>query len=159
MKLYIDEIPEEGFDLKIAEETVEHDVIVAPVHADLRVGKTGTEVLLSGNVTATVKLCCSRCLKDFRREMTVPVDVVYHPVEELKGDETYEIRNGKYFLRSTRDVMSDAMQTITTTINLDYAKIAGIDLPASITGSSQLRSVSTTMDTRMNIMLSNCRIE
>ena len=37
-------------------------------------------------------LQCSRCLKDFWSELSIPVDVVYHPVEELKGEDKHEIK-------------------------------------------------------------------
>src|SRR4030042_1665746 len=32
------------------------------------------------------------CLKDFWSELSIPVDVVYHPVEELKGEDKHEIK-------------------------------------------------------------------
>jgi len=80
-------------------------------------------------------------------------------VMNVESTEKYEFRNRKYFLRSTRGVLSDSMQTITTTINVDYINVGGVELPASITGSSQLRSASTTMDGKIKIMLKNCQIE
>jgi uncharacterized protein len=92
MKLSINDIPEEGLNLEISEEKVAPDFIFSPVQASLAIHKAGTQVCVKGNVTAKVKLTCSRCLKDFFREMSVPVDVVYYPIEELRSDETYEIK-------------------------------------------------------------------
>ena len=92
MKLYIADIPEEGLSLNVVEEKVTPDFIVSPVQASLEIRKAGTQVCVKGCMTATVKLSCSRCLEDFSREISVPVDVVYYPVKEIQGDETYEIK-------------------------------------------------------------------
>ncbi|MFZ6016051.1 MAG: YceD family protein [Nitrospirota bacterium] len=92
MKIVIPEIPVEGFDLKI-EETIELDNLISPVMAQLRIQKIGLEVMVRGNLTADLQLQCSRCLKDFKRHISVPVDVVYHPVTELKGEEKYELNS------------------------------------------------------------------
>ncbi len=93
MKVVISEIPDEGLDLE-GEESLELDVIklISPVTARLRVEKVGQEVIIRGDLTAHVELQCGRCLKDFRREVLVPVDVVYHPAEELRGEERYELK-------------------------------------------------------------------
>jgi len=90
MKVLIPEIPEEGLDLEI-HEAIESDAILSPIKARLRIEKVGTEVLVKGDLTADIKLQCSRCLKDFYSVLTVPVDVVYHPVGELKEDK-HEIK-------------------------------------------------------------------
>jgi uncharacterized protein len=92
MKIIISDIPKEGLDLQIEEE-VAFGNISAPVKAQLRVEKLGTEILVRGNFTAEVILQCSRCLKDFTHIISVPVDAVYHPIDELKGEDHYEIKN------------------------------------------------------------------
>lgn len=92
MKVLISQIPEEGFDLDL-QETTESDTIVSPISARLRIEKVSTELIVKGNVIADVKLQCSRCLKDFRSVLSVPVDVIYHPVEELKGEDKHEIKS------------------------------------------------------------------
>lgn len=94
MKIVIPEIPGEGFDLKI-EETIESDDLISPVMAQLRIQKIGPEVMVRGNLTADLQLQCSRCLKDFKRPLSVPVDVVYHPIAELRGEEKYELNSEK----------------------------------------------------------------
>ena len=91
MKVLIPQIPEEGLDLEL-QETIESDTIVSPIRARLRIEKVGAELIIKGNVVADVKLQCSRCLKDFQSVLSVPVDVVYHPVEELKGENKHEIK-------------------------------------------------------------------
>lgn len=90
MKIAISEIPQEGLDVAL-QETIKADDFVSPVEAGLRIEKAGTEVLVKGDLKAHVKLQCSRCLKDFERVISVPVDVGYHPVEELKGEEAHEL--------------------------------------------------------------------
>jgi uncharacterized protein len=91
MKILISEIPEKGLDLELRE-TIENDIILSPVAAQLRLEKVGNEVVVKGNLRADIKLQCSRCLKEFCSGLSVPVDVVYHPVEELKGEDKHEVR-------------------------------------------------------------------
>jgi len=91
MKVLISEIPEEGFDLEL-EETIESDAFISPVNAWLKIQKIGDEVVVRGNLRTDVKLQCSRCLKGFRSVLSAPVDVVYHPVEELRGEDKHELK-------------------------------------------------------------------
>jgi DUF177 domain-containing protein len=90
MKILIPDIPKEGIDVEI-QETLTSDSAVFTVHGRLRVQKAASEVMVEGNLKAEVELQCSRCLKKFRGDMSIPVDVVYHPVDELKGDDHHEI--------------------------------------------------------------------
>jgi uncharacterized protein len=39
-----------------------------------------------------VELQCSRCLRNFPRDIDMNIHVVYHPVEELRGEEKHEVR-------------------------------------------------------------------
>jgi uncharacterized protein len=91
MKVIIPEIPEEGLDLEL-QETIESDNILSPIKAQLRIEKVGNEVIVRGKLTTNVKLQCSRCLKEFWKDLSVPVDVVYHPVEELKGEDKHQVK-------------------------------------------------------------------
>lgn len=92
MKILISEIPDEGLDIE-NEENIESDSIRSPVQMELRIDKVGTEVMIRGNLTAKADLQCSRCATDFHSLLTIPVDAVYHPVEELKGDENHEVES------------------------------------------------------------------
>jgi uncharacterized protein len=92
MKILISEIPDEGLDIE-NEEIIESDIILSPVQIELRIDKVGTEVMIRGNLTAKADLQCSRCATDFHSLLTIPVDAVYHPVEELKGDENHEVES------------------------------------------------------------------
>ena len=91
MKVLIPDIPKEGLDLEL-QESIESDAIISPIRAHLKIDKVGTEVSIKGDLVVEVKLQCSRCLKDFLKVMNVPIDVVYHPVEELKGEEMHEVK-------------------------------------------------------------------
>ena len=86
MNLKIADIPKEGLDLDI-QESIDSDIATAPVSARLRIDKAGAEIMVKGDLRTEVKLACSRCLKEFNGKLTVPVDVVYHPVEELKDED------------------------------------------------------------------------
>ena len=90
MNILISKIPEEGLDLELSE-TVESDVICSPITARLKIVKIGSEIMVAGEMRADATLQCSRCLKEFLSNLSVPVDVVYHPLTELKGDERHEI--------------------------------------------------------------------
>jgi DUF177 domain-containing protein len=90
MKILIPDIPKEGIDVDI-QETLTSDSALFTIQGRLRVQKVGSEVMVEGNLKAEVELQCSRCLRKFTGDMSIPVDVVYHPVDELKGDDQHEI--------------------------------------------------------------------
>lgn len=85
MKIRIPDIPDEGLTLDI-EESIDTNSVLSPVSARLRIEKAGAEIMVKGDLRAEIKLICSRCLKEYNGKLTVPVDVVYHPVEELKDE-------------------------------------------------------------------------
>jgi len=92
MKVLVSDITDEGLDLEF-QETVKVSVpLLSPVKALLRLEKVGSEVLAHGEVTTTMELQCSRCLRSFPKDMDMKIDVVYHPVEELKGEEKHEVK-------------------------------------------------------------------
>jgi len=91
MKVLISEIPEEGLELE-PQELLKFDDSFSPVRVRLRVEKVGTEVLVRGDIMAEIELKCSRCLKDFKSPLIISVEVVYHPVQELRGEERHELK-------------------------------------------------------------------
>lgn len=92
MKVIIADIPKEGleFDLK---DIMVSDTVLSPADAHLRVDKIGAEIMVTGELSSELHLQCSRCLKDFSWKLVVPVEVVYHPAEELGRDDMYEIKD------------------------------------------------------------------
>ena len=93
MKIVLSEITDEGLDLDF-EETITSSTVqlLSPVRAKLRIEKLGPEVLVRGDVVAGVELQCSRCLSRFPKDIEASVNVVYHPVEELKGEDKHEVK-------------------------------------------------------------------
>ncbi|MGB9715157.1 MAG: YceD family protein [Thermodesulfovibrionales bacterium] len=91
MKIIISEIPDEGLIITFVE-TIDYDVSSLPAKAQMKINRTDREVLISGEIEADVELKCSRCLKDFRIMLAIPVDVVYNPIDELKSEEKYELK-------------------------------------------------------------------
>jgi uncharacterized protein len=85
MKLRIPDIPKEGLDLNI-EESIDRENVLSPVSARLRIEKAGADIMVKGDLRTEIKLICSRCLREFNGKLTVPVDAVYHPVDELKEE-------------------------------------------------------------------------
>ena len=85
MKLKVSEIPEEGID--VDEQTSiglnEHETQAS---VRLHIDKRGPQVLVKGTVEAGMLLMCSRCLQEFARDVSMPVDLVYNPVEEMEEE-------------------------------------------------------------------------
>ncbi len=93
MKIVLSEITDEGLEIDFEETFPEGPLrLLSPVKAKLRIDKAGAEVLARGQVSSDIELQCSRCLSKFSRPVSVEVNVVYHPVEELKGEEKHEIK-------------------------------------------------------------------
>ncbi|PKL51505.1 MAG: hypothetical protein CVV37_06100 [Nitrospira bacterium HGW-Nitrospira-1] len=87
MKILLTDIPDESLDLDIEEKFGAEEVpLVSPVKACLRLTKVYGEIIVTGSVNAELELECSRCLKMFRRIINAPVNVVYHPLEEIGTD-------------------------------------------------------------------------
>jgi uncharacterized protein len=93
MKIVIADIPDEGLATHIEEKvTIEEDSVASPVKGTLQVTKTDAEVIVTGRFTADLNLQCSRCLRDFTRSLVIPVNVVYHPIEEI-AEERHALRD------------------------------------------------------------------
>ncbi len=87
MKIVIADIPDEGLELDIEEKVEVEDVSLSgPVISHLSINKVSTEIAITGRLKAEMELQCSRCLKEFRQDLDIPVNVVYHPVEEVPGE-------------------------------------------------------------------------
>lgn len=91
MKILISDIPEGGLELEF-QESLKFNDSFSPVKAQLKVEKVSDEVLVKGDILSDIELQCSRCLKNFKSTLKIPVDVLYHPVQELKGEETHELK-------------------------------------------------------------------
>ena len=71
MLIEISQIPPEGLDIALSDETLDlgepADTWEGPaiVHAELHVGRSGHGVLINGSFNSQVPLVCSRCLEPF----------------------------------------------------------------------------------------------
>ncbi len=93
MKILISEIPDEGLDIDI-DEKFEADVVklTTSLKGNLKISRVGSEVAIRGDITAAAGLVCSRCLKDYTTEVRAEVNVIYHPVEELRVEGKHEVK-------------------------------------------------------------------
>ncbi|HAM49975.1 MAG TPA: hypothetical protein DCP92_04510 [Nitrospiraceae bacterium] len=94
MKVLLSEIADEGLEIEV-EETFEAGPfkLLCPVKASLHIDKVSSEVLVQGTMQTLLELQCSRCLKAFSQEADLYVNLVYRPIEELKGEERHEIKD------------------------------------------------------------------
>ncbi len=93
MKIVLSEITEEGLDIDFEETFTAGPLrLLSPVRAKLRIDKVGSEVLARGELVSDIELQCSRCLASFSKDVSINVNVVYHPLEELTGEEKHEIK-------------------------------------------------------------------
>ena len=100
--LKLDEIPEEGLDLKWKEEResllayigdlsrIDFD-FETPLQAEVKIWKTGRSVLIKGKVETTLRLQCVRCLKEFSSLLSTTFDLILHPLREAPSDEEVEL--------------------------------------------------------------------
>jgi uncharacterized protein len=147
MKLLISDIPSEGIEVDL-NEIIESEKIVSPIKAHLRIEKIDSEIVIKGEMMADVKLQCSRCLKDFHNMLTVPVDVVYHPIEELKGAEKYEIKGGELDM----DFYSGEEMDLLALLNEQVL----LNLPMKPLCDDSCKGICLTCGTDLNAGMCNC---
>jgi uncharacterized protein len=102
--LKLDEIPEEGLDLKWKEEKaillaymkglsrIDFD-FETPLQAEAKVQKAGRSVLIAGKVEATLRLQCVRCLKEFSYPLVTTFELTLHPLKEAPSEEETELQS------------------------------------------------------------------
>ncbi len=102
--LKLDEIPEEGLDLKWKEE---RDTLLAyvknlsgidfdfetPLKAEAKIQKAGRSVLIKGKVEVTLRFQCVRCLKEFSYPLTTTFELTLHPLKEAPSEEETELQS------------------------------------------------------------------
>jgi len=100
--LKLDEIPEEGLDLKWKEERASLQAYIenlsgidfdfeSPLQAEVKIKKAGPSVLITGKVETTLRLQCARCLKEFSSPLSTAFDLTLHPLKEVLGEEEIEL--------------------------------------------------------------------
>jgi len=89
MLIDVDRISENGLEISkdfefFCEDLVEESaVFLKPVHVEAFVQKIGEELLIKGQITATLNFVCCRCLAPFEFPVDSRFDLVYLP-EELE---------------------------------------------------------------------------
>jgi len=102
--LKLDEIPEEGLDLRWQEERASLLAYVeglskidfdfeSPLQSEVKIKKAGRSVLITGNVQTTLRLQCIRCLKEFSYPLSSNFELTLHPFKEAPSEEEIELGN------------------------------------------------------------------
>jgi DUF177 domain-containing protein len=99
MLIEVSQIPPEGLDIALSEETLDlgepADTWDGPasVQAELHVGRSGRGVLISGSFSSDIPLVCSRCLEPFHFQIGDRFDLYCEVgAEGLRGEE-HELAN------------------------------------------------------------------
>jgi uncharacterized protein len=102
LTLRLDEIPEEGLDLKWKEERaslvayledlsgIDFD-FETPLQSEAKIRKAGRSMLITGKVQTTLRLQCVRCLKEFIYPLSTTFELTLHPLKEAPSDEETEL--------------------------------------------------------------------
>ena len=102
--LKLDEIAEEGLDLKWKEERasllaylkdlsrIDFD-FETPLQSEVKIKKAGRAVLITGKVEATLRFQCVRCLKEFSYPLSTPFALTLHPLKEAPSEEETELES------------------------------------------------------------------
>ncbi len=100
--LKLDEIPEEGLDLKWKEERasllaylkglsrIDFD-FETPLQAEVKINKAGRSVLITGKVDATLRFQCVRCLKEFSYPLSTTFELTLYPLKDAPSEEETEL--------------------------------------------------------------------
>ncbi|VAX34254.1 FIG01269488: protein, clustered with ribosomal protein L32p [hydrothermal vent metagenome] len=93
MKIIVSGIEEHGIDLNFSERLSRNSLLesIGPVNAHLRIDRRGEEIRIEGNIQGRVALQCSRCLVNFRKELSLDINLLYHPAAEVANEVTYEV--------------------------------------------------------------------
>src|SRR4030042_7132977 len=100
--LKLDEIPEEGLDLKWEEEraslatylkdlsNIDFD-FETPLQSEVKIKRAGRSILITGKVQTTLRLQCVRCLKEFSYPLSTTFELTLHPLKEPSSEEETEL--------------------------------------------------------------------
>ena len=100
--LKLDEIPEEGLDLKWKEERasllaymkdlsrIDFD-FESPLRSEVKITKAGRLVLIIGKVETILQLQCVRCLREFSYPLSTTFELTLHPLQEAPAEEEIEL--------------------------------------------------------------------
>lgn len=152
MKILLSDITEDGLDTEF-NETIETDVIrmLSPLKAKLRIDKVSSEILVNGSLSALVEMQCSRCLNNFTNKTDININAVYHPVDELKGEDRHEIKDDELDTGFYRDEQLDISELLKEQLILS--------LPMKPLCSESCRGICFRCGKNLNIDSCECRQE
>ena len=102
--LKLDEITEEGLDLKWKEERasllaylkdlsrIDFD-FETPLQSEVKIRKAGRSVLITGKVETTLRFQCVRCLKEFSYPLSTTFELTLHPLKQAPSEEETELES------------------------------------------------------------------
>lgn len=92
MKVSTWEIPEEGLSVKVEKKEdwmrkyhtdwPEMYSFTSPLKGEILLKRNGTKIIITGFLTSTLKLQCSRCLESFNFNLNVEINSTFYPLEE-----------------------------------------------------------------------------
>jgi uncharacterized protein len=100
--LKLDEIPEEGLDVRWKEERasllaylkdlsrIDFD-FETPLQSEVKIKKLGRSVLITGKVEVGLRFQCVRCLKEFSYPLSTTFELTLHPLKEAPSEEETEL--------------------------------------------------------------------
>ena len=106
LTLKLDEIPDEGLNLKWTEERdsllaylkdfsqIDFD-FEAPLVSEVRIWKAGRSVLVKGRVETKLRLQCVRCLKEFAYPLSSTFELTLRPLKGASFDEETGLEEGE----------------------------------------------------------------
>ncbi len=103
--LKLDEIPDEGLDLKWEEDQSSLSAYLenlsqidfefeAPLQSEVKVRKGGHSVLINGRIQTVLRLKCARCLKEFSHPLSLKFELNLSPSKETSLVEEVELSEG-----------------------------------------------------------------
>jgi len=97
--------------------------LTSPVHVKLKLMNTGGTVLVSGTLKTTVKLTCSRCLKNFDLPVGIKIDEEYSKRQSVsrsgKAGEEIELKEKDFVFEIGKDNIIDLDEAIRQNIIVD----------------------------------------
>jgi uncharacterized protein len=99
MKIFIDEIPEKGSEIKLTAAiedlnfSEEEILLKEPVTLKANVERIGSKVLFKGHIQALGQLECSRCLEEFFYHIDEPFTATFLPSEKRPKDPDLELES------------------------------------------------------------------
>jgi uncharacterized protein len=90
--------------------------LTSPVHVKLKLMNTGRTVLVSGTLKTTVRMTCSRCLKDFDLPVGIKIDEEYSKRQYVpragKAGEEIELKEKDFVFEIGEDNIIDMDEAI-----------------------------------------------